>query len=167
MRARAAGISTLEVVVVLVVLTLLASTLLQRLGGLSAEARQVQLRMTVENVRSNAILLQMRCGNAPDPTCWQQAVATALRAGVGGLPPAPAAAETVPPERANAIGRLRTIALAAGLGEHGAKPPVWALRPEGDTTLWVGLKAVPDCRFSMHWVAASAAVTVQHVADRC
>lgn len=171
MRVRALGISTLEAVVVLIVLTLVATTLLQRLGGIGAEARHVQLRMTAENVRSNALLLQMRCGVAPDPLCWQRALASAQRAGAA--PPASGAAPATLPvllpdlEPATAVGRLRTIALAAGLGEHRGPQPLWVLQPEGDTTLWVGLRAVAECRFSMHWEAANATVTVQHIEDRC
>ncbi len=162
------GVSRIEVLVMLIGVAVLATALLHRLADVSTDARRVQLRMAAENVRINAALLQLRCGNALDPACWQRVLASTQRAAlVQGQTGMRAEPVIRPPGPATAIERLRTVALAAGLGEHRGSGPAWVLQPQGDAALRVGLADVPDCRFLLHWVEATASAEVQAVEDRC
>ncbi len=152
----------------LIVLLVLATLLLHRVAAVGQDARRVQLRMAAENARINAQLIALRCPEALDLPCWQRVLRELqrvnLRAPQGPVAPDP---EARLPTQADVPALLQTVALAAGLRQHGGTGPSWQLLPFGSDTLHVALEGVPQCRFSLHWHGPREPVSVQDVEDLC
>jgi type II secretory pathway pseudopilin PulG len=131
----------MEFAIVMSIVALLLTLLLQRLGETAGDARRVQLRMAVEALRINAALLQLRC-NAEmlEPACWQRALAQR---------------------------RLRSVALAAGLGEHAGTDGGWTWSSPAPDRLQLEPQGVAHCRLELRWQPQSAAIEVFAVEDRC
>ncbi|RVT86215.1 hypothetical protein [Inhella crocodyli] len=162
------GWSRLEAVAMLIVLAVLATLLLHRLAGVGQEARRVQLRMAAENARINAQLIALRCPVELDLPCWQRVLQDLqrvnLRAPQGPLAPDP---EAQMPVHADVQALLQTVALAAGLRQHGGAGQSWQLLPDGRDTLHVALQGVAHCRFSLRWEGPNRPVSVQDAEDLC
>lgn len=162
------GWSRLEAVAMLIVLSVLATLLLHRLAAVGQDARRVQLRMAAENARINAQLIALRCPLERDLPCWQRVLRELQRVDLR-APQGPLAAdpETELPTQADVPALLQTVALAAGLRQHGGVGQSWQLLQSGSDTLHVVLEGVSHCRFSLRWHGPKAPVSVQDVEDVC
>lgn len=161
---RQQGLGLLEFGIVTVIIAVLATLMLQRLGETAREARRVQLRMAVEALRINAMLLQLRCQTEMlEPDCWRRALAR--RQGSVGL--APSQATVQPPHHVGVPGLLRSVALAAGLGEHADAGSGWRWSSPSPERLQLVPQDVAHCRLELRWRAQTATVEVFAVEDRC
>jgi hypothetical protein len=154
----------MEFAIVMSIVALLLTLLLQRLGETAGDARRVQLRMAVEALRINAALLQLRC-NAEmlEPACWQRALAQ--RRDSASLAAADSAVQ--PTHHVGVPGLLRSVALAAGLGEHAGTDGGWTWSSPAPDRLQLEPQGVAHCRLELRWQPQSAAIEVFAVEDRC
>ena len=157
------GAVQLEWGVLLVILGVLAAVLLTRLQDVITEARRVQLRLGVEAVRSNAMLLLWRCPGAEDWACVQQALAGAQRVG--------ADAKARPEAHGLArVGRRPSFAGHCGGGRTDAASgpgTQWQWQTQGPNRLMLSLQGVTECQFLLRWDLKSGAAVVEDVLDRC
>ncbi|MBB5204606.1 hypothetical protein HNQ51_001920 [Inhella inkyongensis] len=147
----------------MVIIAVLAAVLLTRLQDVITEARRVQLRLGVEAVRSNAMLLQWRCPDAADWACLRQALAGAQRVGADGK--ARPQARELPDFEGDR--RLLAIAAAAGLTQHQGPGTQWLWQAQGPHGLLLSLQGVTECQFLLRWDLKSGAAVVEDVLDRC
>jgi|GEM_PF-5506798 len=150
--------SLLEFAVVIVIVGVLLVLLLQRLAESASHARRVQLQMAAEALRLNANLFQLRCGPGLDADCWRRLLVQRRQASVRSSS-APASLQDEPPP--TAFGLLRSVALAAGLGDG------WVWQQPDAQRLQLAPQGVAHCRLELFWSPSQAAVQVRTLEDRC
>ena len=157
------GAVQLEWGVLMVIIAVLAAVLLTRLQDVITEARRVQLRLGVEAVRSNALLLQWRCPAVEDWACVQQALAGAQRVGADAkVRPEAGVLPAFEGDR-----RLLAIAAAAGLTQHQGPGTQWRWQTQSPNSLMLSLQGVTECQFLLRWDLKSRVALVEDVLDRC
>jgi hypothetical protein len=160
---RRRGASRFELAVVVVLLGLLAALLLQRLDATLGAARRVQLQMAAEQLRLQALVLELRCGSGFDLPCWQRLLAQRQTA-----PDQPALAETASAPSADARGQLRVLAQAAGLmAGRDEMHTDWLAQDLPGDAIQLALRTQPACRLVVKRQPVGGRIEMQVFLSEC